>query len=69
MIESLLSGILGALVGVFFGHRLTVTLYRERFKSLQKSFHKELNIIRDDFIHWFPSLAQAKSVNAALGKI
>jgi hypothetical protein len=56
MIESLLIGILVALVSVLISHRLTVTLDRKRSRSLEKTFYKEFNIIRDGFIHWFPTL-------------
>jgi hypothetical protein len=58
VIDNLLSGVLGSLIGVFFGHRLTITLYRERAKSIERAFYNEFEIIRNDFINWFPRLAE-----------
>ncbi|WP_006787577.1 hypothetical protein [Thiorhodospira sibirica] len=56
--DSLLSGILGALIGVLLGHRLAIALYKQRAKYIEKAFYNEFEIIRDDFIHWFPRLAE-----------
>lgn len=56
--DSLLSGILGALIGVLLGHRLAVALYKQRAKYIEKAFYNEFEIIRDDFIHWFSRLAE-----------
>ncbi|WP_049630663.1 hypothetical protein [Cellvibrio sp. pealriver] len=56
MIDNLLIGILGALIGVFFGHRLTLTLYRERGKSLERAYYNEFEIMLNDFKSWFPTL-------------
>ena len=50
MVENLLIGLLGALVGVFLGHRLTISLYRNRTNSLEKAFYNEFEIIRVNFI-------------------
>ena len=58
MVENLLIGLLGALVGVFLGHRLTISLYRNRTNSLEKAFYNEFEIIRDDFKDWFPALIE-----------
>jgi hypothetical protein len=56
VVDNLLIGILGALVGVFFGHRLTISMYRDRSNALEKAFYNEFEIIRDDFKDWFPAL-------------
>lgn len=56
--DSLLSGILGALIGVLLGHRLAVALYKQRAKYIEKAFYNEFEIIRDDFIQWFPRLSE-----------
>jgi hypothetical protein len=56
--DSLLSGTLGALIGVLLGHRLAIALYKQRAKYIEKAFYNEFEIIRDDFIHWFPRLAE-----------
>ena len=58
MVENLLIGLLGALVGVFLGHRLTISLYRDRTNSLEKAFYNEFEIVRDDFKYWFPILIE-----------
>lgn len=59
VLGSLISGgVLGALIGVLLGHRLAVSLFRERSKALEKAFYNEFSIIKDDFLSWFPALLE-----------
>jgi hypothetical protein len=51
-------GVLGALIGVFLGHRLAVSLFRERSKALENAFYNDFSILNDDFISWFPALLE-----------
>jgi hypothetical protein len=51
-------GVLGALIGVFLGHRLAVSLFRERSKALENAFYNDFYILKDDLISWFPALLE-----------
>jgi hypothetical protein len=51
-------GVLGALIGVFLGHRLAVSLFRERSKALENAFYNDFSILKDDLISWFPALLE-----------
>jgi hypothetical protein len=47
--ENLLIAVVAAIIGVFVGHRMTISMSHERTKSLKKAFYTEFEIILDDF--------------------
>lgn len=49
-------GVLGTLIGVFLGHRLAVSLFRERSEALKNAFYNDFSILKDDLVGWFPAL-------------
>lgn len=56
LLIGLTSGLVGAVVGVIFGHILTIRIYKQRADSLELGFYAELELIFSYFQSWLADI-------------